>query len=83
MNNKFQTVIDVIKELNAYIVNDDSLGDGFQIGHSYFCSVCSMTNETMEMIIEYEIVPLLTEYWFDEKEKVTQWTNRLRGALND
>ena len=31
-------------------------------------------------IVDYEIVPLLKEYWFDEPAKVQEWTARLRNA---
>ena len=80
---KFGRIIDVVKELNTYISNDESLGSGFQIGHSYFCLGKSVTNNLLSKIIEYEIIPLLSEYWFDENDKVSQWSNKLRGALND
>lgn len=80
---KMKSVIDVIKNLNEYICIDESLGDGFQIGHSYFCSFEEVTNDQLKMIVEYEIVPLIKEYWFDEYEKITLWSEKLRGALND
>ncbi len=35
-NEKFDELIKVIKQLNIEIENDDSLGRGFRIGHSYF-----------------------------------------------
>ena len=36
-NETFDTLIDRIKELNKEISIDNSLGEGFRIGHSYFC----------------------------------------------
>lgn len=49
-----------------------NLGPGFRIGHSYFCSSRN-GNESgeswYERIIEFEIAPLLREYWFDRPEK--------------
>lgn len=74
-------IIDTIKELNADILSDDSLGKGFQIGHSYFCSEKSIDDNHLKMVIEYEIIPLLNEYWFDEPSKIEYWTSRLRGSL--
>ena len=74
-------MIDTIKELNADILSDDSLGKGFQIGHSYFCSEKSIDDNHLKMVIEYEIIPLLNEYWFDEPSKIEYWTSRLRGSL--
>lgn len=80
---KFGKVIDVVKDLNTYISNDESLGNGFQIGHSYFCFDTPATDDLLSMVIEYEIIPLLNEYWFDENDKVSKWSKKLRGALDD
>ena len=46
------------------------MGEGFLIGHSFFCSYDS-TNEKewFEDIVKYEIAPLIEEYWFDDLEK--------------
>ena len=61
-------VIDAVKKLNEVIANDDSLGDGFCIGHSYFCNPESDT-AWIENVVKYEIIPMLDEYWFDNKER--------------
>lgn len=58
-----------IGDLNNEIENDVNLGKGFRIGHSYFCEYVDSENWYKE-IIQYEIEPLLQEYWFDEEEKV-------------
>ena len=36
---------------------------------------------TMGTIVEYELIPLLKEYWFDEPLKVKDWSNNLRSAI--
>jgi len=82
-NRKFDALVEQIKALNSYISGDESLGSGFQIGHSYLCSDEEVTDEWLSSVIEYELIPLLVEYWFDEPSKVEQWTNRLQGVLND
>ncbi len=57
-NPKFKALINTIKDLNKEISRDDSLGEGFQIGHSYFCpNGGSVPNEWLENIVEYEIIP--------------------------
>ena len=33
--------------------------------------------------IEYEIIPLISEYWFDDRDKVDEWSAKLRGVEND
>lgn len=73
-------VIQCLIHLNQEITDDDSLGKGFCIGHSYFCNITGNVSE-LEEIITYEIIPLLSEYWFDEPEKIDYWTNQLRSAL--
>ena len=31
----------------------------------------------------YDIIPMLREYWFDDKQKVQRWENLLIGVFND
>lgn len=64
----FKKLISCIKQLNSKIAADISLGEGFCIGHSYFCGLTAKTAtvQTLTSIIEYELIPLLKEYWFDE-----------------
>ena len=81
-NSKYKALLDKIILLNNEIKNDCSLGSGFQIGHSYFLTNNEITDEWMRFVIEYEIIPLLKEYWFDEQAKVDTWTNKLRSVLN-
>ena len=57
--------------LNKEIEEDSNLGKGFKIGHSYFCNP-SREEDWYKNIIEYEINPLIEEYWFDDDEKVAQ-----------
>jgi 5-methylcytosine-specific restriction protein B len=33
-------------------------------------------------IVDYEIIPLLKEYWFDEPTKVKNWIANIRSAIN-
>ena len=82
-NEKFDKLIHCVESLNAVISADDSLGDGFCIGHSYFCNLTkeTITDRTLSGIVEYELIPLLKEYWFDEPLKVKDWTNNLRSAI--
>lgn len=83
-NPKFEKIITVIKELNQAISSDDSLGEGFEIGHSYFCTEeTPITDEKLNIIVEYDIIPTLEEYWFDNKDEVSKWADRLREALHD
>lgn len=81
---KITKLIDVIVQLNQDIVNDESLGEGFAIGHSYFCNLENMAGEIdnkLYQIVYYELIPTLKEYWFDDKEKVEIWTNKLEESI--
>ncbi len=78
---KLEKLISVVENLNNAISNDESLGDGFRIGHSYFCTEKEVTENWLRSIVEYEIIPLLNEYWFDEPTKVRYWASNLRGAI--
>ena len=80
-SDKFNKVIDLIKELNVKIAADETLGAGFTIGHSYFCNL--KDERDLKNIIDYEIIPLLEEYWFDEPDKVKNWSENLRSVLNE
>ena len=81
-NPKFNDLIEVMEELNQEIKNDESLGEGFRIGHSYLCNIePEDVEDKLRYIVEYELIPLLKEYWFDEFEKVDEWSARLRSVL--
>lgn len=83
----FNTVINEIKILNNEIAEDDSLGEGFCIGHSYFVydeknpPVCGI-EMWLKNVIEYDICPMLDEYWFDDKQKADSWQKRLTGIFS-
>ncbi len=74
-------LIEVVENLNVAISNDESLGDGFRIGHSYFCTTKEITDGWLKSVVEYEVIPLLKEYWFDEPTKVRDWSGNLRSAI--
>ena len=80
-NKKFDKLITTVENLNKVISTDDSLGEGFCIGHSYFCNLNHVSDKMLSDIVEYELIPMLKEYWFDEPLKVQEWTNNLRSAV--
>ena len=73
-------MVRAITVVNTSIKSDKNLGDGFQIGHSYFCNFNreQQENEWWQDVLEYEIQPLLEEIWFDESDSVTEAINTLR-----
>lgn len=82
-SSKFDQLINCMISLNVVISNDESLGEGFCIGHSYFCNLTPVTvdEQSLSAIVEYELIPLLKEYWFDEPNKVRDWSIDLRSAI--
>ena len=78
---KLESLITAVESLNNTISSDESLGDGFRIGHSYFCTDGEITDEWLKSVVEYEVIPLIKEYWFDEPTKVRDWSATLRSAI--
>ena len=76
---KLKELINAIIELNKVITDDDSLGSGFCIGHSYLCNLNNGSD--LESIVEYDIIPMLREYWFDNDDKFNQEAQKLRNVL--
>ena len=81
-NDKLNKLITCVKELNVKIVADSSLGGGFCIGHSYFCGLeqDKVNDQLLREIVEYELIPLLKEYWFDEGSKVKRVERKTAGV---
>lgn len=66
-------LISKVKELNRKIAADKSLGRGFCIGHSYFCGRDVCTDEWLHSVVDYDILPMLSEYWFDDENEFQRW----------
>lgn len=61
-----------MNHLNDHILQDaHNLGRGFCIGHSFFVPTEHISDEAqwLDDIIEYEIVPLIEEYWVDDDKQ--------------
>lgn len=72
-------LVRVVQDLNEAIGKDDTLGEGFLIGHSFFCR--DLNEKALGRMIKYELIPTLKEYWFDREEQVEEWSARLLGVL--
>ena len=35
----------------------------------------------MQDIVDFDILPMLSEYWFDDNNKLQHWENILRGIF--
>ncbi|MCH5310629.1 MAG: AAA family ATPase [Prevotella sp.] len=76
-NEKFDKVIEAVTHLNETIVKDDSLGAGFCIGHSYFCEQTICDEKWLQNVVEFDIIPMLREYWFDNDKKFKEEADKL------
>ncbi len=82
-DNKFTQAIEQIIALNKEIEKD--LGKGFEIGHSYFIADRGtvITKDWVKAVIDYDIIPMLQEYWFDNEEKLNGQIEKLSKIFND
>lgn len=80
---KLKKLLGAIEGLNKEITDDSSLGKGYRVGHSYFCvdNPADLTDERLKTIVNFELLPLIEEYWFDEPDKVKDWRNNLRATI--
>ena len=70
--------------LNEAIEKDDALGEGFCIGHSYFsCLEGEDIKSRLHIVVKYEILPMLKEYWFDDRQKYLDWESTLTKILEE
>ena len=71
-----------MNQLNDHVLQDaHNLGRGFCIGHSFFVPTEHIYDEAqwLDDIIEYEIVPLIEEYWVDDKKQRNAALEMVRG----
>ena len=79
-NIKFDALVNIICKLNDEIADDPLLGKGFRIGHDRFCGK-DYTDAKLREIVEFSLIPLLSEYWVDEPSKVKKWEEQLRSVV--
>lgn len=82
-NTHLNKLTERLKELNCQIAADDSLGRGFEIGHSYLCTTRTVNDEWLKSVVAYDIIPMLQEYWFDNRQEVKKWSDKLNEVFHD
>lgn len=91
---RFERLVGTIVSLNDEIRNDPTLGKGFEVGHSFLAGAPLKTSdsELVEIdleafdtwfanLVDYELLPLLEEYWYDDEAKLAHWTDRLTALV--
>ena len=82
-NQYFNKVIDKIIDLNKEISNDVSLGEGFMIGHSYFCNLINDYEDNLKSVLKFEIIPMIREYWFDNRDMREKWEIEINKLIKN
>lgn len=85
----FGKLVKAVKAVNDDILKDDSLGKGFLIGHSYLVQPVHGDDrdenlfdyDMTESIIEFDLIPLVSEYWFDNENRLNAAIDKLRDVL--
>lgn len=80
-NEEYKRLVKTMVDLNKAISDDPALGKGFCVGHSFLCTDEPITLEWLKEVIQYEIIPLLEEYWFDTPGVVSNWKANLFNSL--
>ena len=72
-------ICSAVTKVNSKIKEDINLGEGFQIGHSYFCTFITYEDENKwwNEILSFELKPLLEEIWFDDSTIVSDVLKQL------
>lgn len=69
------TIASRMTSLNAAIAADSTLGEQFQVGHSFVTPIATMGSSVERWaawyreVVATEIAPLLAEYWYDRPEE--------------
>jgi len=83
-----ELIADIRTRMNALnrMIEDDNtnLGKGFRIGHSFFVPASHVTADAkwLEEVIRFEIVPLISEYWFDDQKRLKTALHHLKIGNN-
>ena len=86
-SSRLEALVDVVRRLNQRIAEDEALGPGFQIGHSYLCLPVGSPENPGGMdagvtsMVRYELEPLVREYWFDNPAAMDESIHELESIL--
>ena len=86
-SSRLEALVDVVRRLNQRIAEDEALGPGFQIGHSYLCLPAAGpenpagTDADVTSVVRYELEPLVREYWFDNPAAMDESIHELESVL--
>jgi len=81
---KFDKTIELIKEINRNIRENELLGPNFEIGHSYFSNLSDYKiTEKINSILKYEIIPFIQELFIEDKSSYEINYEKIINLIND
>ena len=86
-SSRLEALVDVVRRLNQRIAEDEALGLGFRIGHSYLCLPAAGpenpagADADVTSVVRYELEPLVREYWFDNPAAMDESIHELESVL--
>ena len=86
-SSRLEALVDVVRRLNQRIAEDEALGPGFRIGHSYLCLPAAGpenpagADADVTSVVRYELEPLVREYWFDNPAAMDESIHELESVL--
>lgn len=87
-NRVFDRFIEALKHVNETIRKTPSLGEGYEIGHSYLCDFDGReqgdaVEKRLGAVLKYEIGPLIREYWIDNPAAADEQIAELNATLGN
>lgn len=74
--------IEIVKTFPALFCSENHYFTKTDPDHmAYFCGRDVCTEEWLHSIVDYDILPMLSEYWFDDANKLQRWENILQGVF--
>jgi len=78
---KASELIGAIENMNNQI-KDEMHSEDFAIGHSYFMRE-GLDSDKLKEVMDFEVKPLLKEYFFDKEEKADEITDVMSKIINE
>ena len=80
---KLEKIVKIISDINKTLLADPLLSDGLMIGHGYFCGKMDLTDENLNAIVKYEIIPLIRELFTKQPEQAKSWIGKIAGIIKN
>lgn len=79
----YTKTMDLIKELNKEIADDNDLGSQYSIGHRPFCVNDNLGLDGLKLVLRYDILGIIKDYWLQEPDKTEYWTEKIEELIGE